>query len=147
MGSETQHKIPVINFSKDNLKPRSESWILASKQVRNGFEENGSFEINYEKFPMELHNSVFDAAKDLFDLPKETKMKNTSLRSGTLGYIAPGPWASLYESMLMDSPTTLEGAEYFSNIMWPQGNDNFLYVLFDVLPCDLCFFFFSFCID
>lgn len=127
MGSETEHNIPAVNFSEENLKPGSDSWLLASKQVRYGFEEYGCFEIAYDKFPLQLQNSIFDAAKEVLDLPKETKMRKTSDRHGAISYVAPNPAAPLYENIAIDNPTTLEGAESFTNTMWPEGNDKFRY--------------------
>ncbi|PON89436.1 Oxoglutarate/iron-dependent dioxygenase [Trema orientale] len=125
MGSQTEHKIPVINFSEENLKPGSDSWVLASKQIRYGLEEYGCFEIVYDNFPLQLHQSIFDAAKEVLDLPKETKMQKTSDRPGALSYVAPNPAVPLYENIAIYNPSTLEGAESFTNIMWPQGNRNF----------------------
>ncbi|PON66368.1 hypothetical protein PanWU01x14_110230 [Parasponia andersonii] len=81
--------------------------------------------------PLQLHKSIFDAAKEVLDLPKETKMQKTSDRPGALSYVAPNPAVPLYENIAIYNPTTLEGAESFTNIMWPQGNHNFRYVQFD----------------
>ncbi|PON89435.1 Isopenicillin N synthase [Trema orientale] len=125
MESETVHKIPVINFSEENLKPGSDSWILVSKQIRYGLEEYGCFEIVHENFPLQLHKSIFDAAKEVFDLPKETKMQKTSDSPVSLNYVAPNPTAPLYENIAIYSPNTLEGAESFTSVMWPKGNNNF----------------------
>ncbi|EXC25839.1 Protein SRG1 [Morus notabilis] len=125
MGSLAEQKIPVINFKEEHLKPGSDSWISALKQVRYGFEEYGCLEIVCDQFPFELHNSIFDAAEDVFNLPKETKMQKTSTRPGKIGYIAGLPELPLYESIALDSATTLEEVEYFTNIMWPAGNNSF----------------------
>ena len=76
MGSGTDHhKIPIINFSEETLKPGSDSWILATKQGRHGLEEYGYFEVAYDKFLLQLHNSIFGAAKDLFYPLKRPKCK------------------------------------------------------------------------
>ncbi|KAL5574610.1 hypothetical protein UlMin_016309 [Ulmus minor] len=42
-----------------------------------------------------------------------------------VGYNGQFPSMPLFESLAMDNPTTLEGAQYFTNIMWPAGNHNF----------------------
>ncbi|PON77946.1 Oxoglutarate/iron-dependent dioxygenase [Parasponia andersonii] len=130
MRSGKEYKIPVINFSEENLKPGSDSWTLTSEQVRHALEEYGCFEVTYHKFTLQLHNSIFGATKEFFDLPKETKMRKTSDRPGAFGYVAANPAApynksTICESTGIDDPTTVEGAEYFTNIMWPQGNDSF----------------------
>lgn len=129
MAFKTEHKIPVINFSEEKFKPGSDSWILASKQIRYGLEEYGCFEIVYDKFPgPQLHNSIFFGAKDFFDLPMETKMRKTSDTPGALSYSPPRPATPLYENVGIESPTTLEKVQHFTNVMWPQGNDRFWYV-------------------
>ncbi|PON57128.1 Oxoglutarate/iron-dependent dioxygenase [Trema orientale] len=130
MGSGKEYKIPVINFSEENLKPGSDSWILTSKQVRYALEEYGCFEVTYHRFTLQLHNSIFGATKDFFDLPKEIKMRKTSDRPGALGYVEANPTApfcksTVCETIGIDDPTTIEGAGHFTNIMWPQGNDSF----------------------
>lgn len=128
MDSNTEHKVPVICLSEDNLKPGSDSWVLATKQVRHGLEEYGCFEIVYDEFPLQLHNSIFGAAKDLLDLPEETKMLKSSKRPDSLGYVPQRPTTPLYESIGIDRPNILEEAEHFTNVMWPEGNDTFRYV-------------------
>ncbi|XP_062088574.1 probable 2-oxoglutarate-dependent dioxygenase AOP1 [Humulus lupulus] len=129
MGSETEQNnmIPVIDFSEENLKPGSDSWASASKQVVYGLEEYGCVEIVYDKFPVQLHKSIFDAAKQVFNLPEEAKMQKVSDRPDPSSYIVlnPGDDAPLYENIAIDNPTTLQGAESFTNIMWPQGNQTF----------------------
>ncbi|GMN37301.1 hypothetical protein TIFTF001_006713 [Ficus carica] len=125
MESETNLKIPVINFNQENSKPGSDSWVLACKQVRHAMEEYGCFEIVFDEFPLELHNSIFRAAKDLFDLPVETKNQKINDRPVLLDYLAERPWSPRYERTGIDSPETLQGAEYFTKLMWPQGNDTF----------------------
>ncbi|KAL5574604.1 hypothetical protein UlMin_016303 [Ulmus minor] len=125
MGSETKLEIPSIDFTKENLKPGTDSWVLACKQIRHGLEEYGCFEVVYDKVPIELHNSIFDAASDLFDLPGKTKLQNLPTY-GASGYIAPSATVPLYESLGINNPTILEGLQSFTNIMWPEeGNDCF----------------------
>ena len=130
MGSERDDEfkniIPVIDFTDENLKPGSDSWGLACKQIRYGLEEYGCFEAKYEKVPIQLHNSLFLAAKDLFDLPTETKRQKTSERPGS-NYVGQNPHLPLYESLGFDHPTSFEAAESFTRVMWPQGNDHFRY--------------------
>ncbi|GMN37307.1 hypothetical protein TIFTF001_006705 [Ficus carica] len=124
MGSQTDEKIPVIEFTEKNLKPGSDLWDLACKQIRHGLEEYGCFEAVYDKVPTELHNSIFSAAKELFDLPIETKEQKTSDRPGA-NYVGQDPFVPLYESLGLDNPTSFEATESFTRIMWPAGNDTF----------------------
>lgn len=127
MGSQTQPaaaKVPIVDLSKENLKPGTEAWLLASKEIQYALEEYGCFEAIYHKVPLELHNSTFSALEELFNLPLETKMQNTSDRPYH-SYFGQYSMLPLYESMGVDNPTTLEGAQGFTNIMWPAGNDKF----------------------
>ncbi|XP_015868729.2 probable 2-oxoglutarate-dependent dioxygenase AOP1 [Ziziphus jujuba] len=124
MGSQTEMKVPVIDLTKENLKPGTDSWISACKQVRYAFEEYGCVEVVYDKVSMELGSSMFAVVDDLFNLPIETKMQNTSDRPYH-SYFGRYSFIPLYESLGIDNPTTLEGAQHFTNIMWPQGNDHF----------------------
>lgn len=127
MGSQTDERIPVIDFTEKNLKPGSDLWDLACKQIRRGLEEYGCFEAVYDKVPTELHNSIFSAAKELFDLPIETKKQKTNDRPGT-NYLGQDPFVPLYESLGLDNPTSFEATESFTRIMWPAGNDTFRYI-------------------
>ncbi|GMN72948.1 hypothetical protein TIFTF001_054812, partial [Ficus carica] len=123
MGSEAEHKIPVVNLNDESFKPGSDSWVLACKEIRYGLEEYGCFEIVCNKISPQLHKSLFSAAKDFFDLPKETKMQKTSNRPGSLDYIGDRPGVPLYETVGIDSATTLQGVDHFINIMFPAGNN------------------------
>ena len=129
MGSQMEHKIPVVDLSDENLKlPGSESWELALKQVRYALEEYGCFEATYgHKVTTKLHGSIFHAAKELFDLPMETKTQKTTTKSGP-NYLGQLPNLPLYEAVVVENPATFEGAENFTKIMWPEGNDRFRYV-------------------
>lgn len=126
-GSETQAKVPVVDLSSEDLKPGTEAWLLACKQVKYALEEYGCFEVVYHKVPLELHNSIFAVVEDLFDLPLETKMQKISDKP-CHSYIGQRSYIPLYESLAVDNPTTLEGAQDFTRIMWPAGNDPFWYI-------------------
>ncbi|KAL5575747.1 hypothetical protein UlMin_017446 [Ulmus minor] len=124
MGSETEVTIPVIDFTKENLNPGTDLWVKTCKEVRYALEEIGCFEAIYDKVPTQLQNSTFSALKDLFDLPLATKKQKTSDKLFH-GYVGQAPFIPLYETLAIDNPTTLEGVKYFTNIMWPAGNNNF----------------------
>ncbi|KAF5935863.1 hypothetical protein HYC85_026992 [Camellia sinensis] len=104
MGSLTQHKLPIIDFTKENLKPGTSSWDKTSKQ---------SFMIK-----------VFNKVEELFELPTATKMQNKA-SIPLYGYVGQTPSLPLCESMGIDGANTLEGIQKFTNIMWPNGNDDF----------------------
>ncbi|KAL5574612.1 hypothetical protein UlMin_016311 [Ulmus minor] len=123
MGSLPEHKIPVIDFTNKNLKPGTDSWMLACKQVRHALEEYGCFEVVYDKVPIELHNSIFASMKDLFDLPLETRMQKTSDKPYH-SYLGQFPIIPRYENLGMENPTTQEGAQNFAYVMWPAGGNH-----------------------
>lgn len=117
-------KLPVLNFSKDTLKPGTEYWELARKEVQRAFEEYGCFVVSYDVISSEFRNAMFGALKELFDLPTETKMKN-KYEKPLNGYVGQNPVVPLHESMGIDNATSKEGTQFFTNVMWPEGNDQF----------------------
>ncbi|KAH7565128.1 hypothetical protein ACOSP7_020722 [Xanthoceras sorbifolium] len=121
MGSQTVPKIPVVDFSKEDLKPGTEAWFSTSKQVCNALEEHGCFIVECKDVSSDLHNTIFDEAKQLFDLPLEVKKKNTS-EYPFRGYVSDG---SYYESLNIEDAASLESTENFTNLMWPDGNGRF----------------------
>ncbi|OMP00176.1 Oxoglutarate/iron-dependent dioxygenase [Corchorus olitorius] len=124
MGSEAQFRLPVIDFSKQDLKPGSPEWDLVKSQVRKALEDYGCFEALFDKASLELRNAVFGGLKELFDLPLETKMLNVSDKPSH-AYIAPHPNAPLYESIGIEEPNITENLESLANSFWPQGNASF----------------------
>ncbi|KAF5935868.1 hypothetical protein HYC85_026997 [Camellia sinensis] len=95
MGSLTQHKLPIIDFTKENLKPGTSSWHKASKQVLSALEEYGCFVAVYDEVSLDLHDKVFNKLEELFDLPTATKMQNKSSKP-LYGYVGQIPVVPLY---------------------------------------------------
>ncbi|XVF25062.1 hypothetical protein REPUB_Repub13aG0181200 [Reevesia pubescens] len=124
MGSETPFRLPVIDFSKQDLKPESPEWDSVKSQVLQALEEYGCFEALYDKAPLELRKAVFGGLEELFDRPLETKMLNVSEKPSH-AYIAPHPNAPLYESIGIEDPNIAENVESLTNSFWPQGNSSF----------------------
>ncbi|KAG8497066.1 hypothetical protein CXB51_008355 [Gossypium anomalum] len=124
MGLESEMKLPVISFSEENLKPGTNGWASACKDVRRALEEHGCFEAKFDKLPGQLHDAVFATAEELFQLPTEVKMRNTS-DVPFFGYFGQYKTVPLYESLAIDHPTSLDGTQRFTNLMWPAGNDRF----------------------
>ncbi|KAL0429091.1 UNVERIFIED_CONTAM: putative 2-oxoglutarate-dependent dioxygenase AOP1 [Sesamum radiatum] len=117
-------EIPIIDLSTKTLNPSSSSWALACKTVQHALEEYGFFLARYDDFPSELDKQVFDVMEELFDLPLETKTRN----SGELayhGYVGQLPHAPLHESMGIPDATTPDAVEAFTTLMWPSGNNRF----------------------
>ncbi|KAL9460388.1 hypothetical protein AB3S75_003571 [Citrus x aurantiifolia] len=124
MGSETPIKLPIIDFSKPNLKPGTPEWDSVKSHVRKALEEYGCFEALFNKVPEEILKAVFGALEELFDLPLRTKMRNIS-KKPFHGYVGQYPQVPLYESMGIDDANVKEKVESMTNILWPEGNKSF----------------------
>ncbi|XP_021906538.1 LOW QUALITY PROTEIN: probable inactive 2-oxoglutarate-dependent dioxygenase AOP2 [Carica papaya] len=118
------HTIPVLPFYKDKLKSDTDYWLSTSENVREALEEYGCFILEYNPVPIQLHNQVLSALKELFDLPTETKMKNR-YEKPLNGYVGQIPEIPLHESLGIDNATTLQGIQFFTKTIWPAGNDHF----------------------
>ncbi|KAK0596259.1 hypothetical protein LWI29_014170 [Acer saccharum] len=124
MRSQSLSTIPVIDLSNEGLKPGTNTWVSTCQEIRLAMEEFGCFEAIYSKVSLELHNQVFGTTEELFDLPTEIKMKNTSTKP-YFDYFGQYSYLPLYESLGIDNPTTLESTQSFTNLMWSFGNDRF----------------------
>jgi isopenicillin N synthase-like dioxygenase len=127
MGSEAKSsRILVVNFCDENLKPGTSKWTETCKQIRLALEDCGGFVANFDNTLLspELHNNFFSAAKQLFELPIETKTQNTSdkpLHNHFIKFES----LPLYESLAIDDPANLEANRWFTERMWPAGNEFF----------------------
>lgn len=126
MGSETPTKLPIIDFSKPNLKTGTPEWDSVKSQVRKALEEYGCFEALFNKVPVEILKTIFGALEELFDLPLQAKMRNLS-KKPFHGYVGQYPQVPLYESMGIDDAIVKEKVESMTNILWPEGNESFWY--------------------
>ncbi|RZC90508.1 hypothetical protein C5167_029641 [Papaver somniferum] len=121
--------IPCIDFSKDpkDLVEGSEGWKNLCIQVREACANYGGFRVVYDKVPDVLHEEMLKGLKKLFDLPDETKMKNSgSVHHGYLGKFEGQP---LYESLGIHNAPICEQAQAFTNLLWPDGNPAFCQTL------------------
>lgn len=116
-------KIPIIDFSLAGLEPGANLWFSTCQQVCNALEEHGCFEAIYshDKFPPNLRKQIFDVAKELYDLPLETK-KKTCTDKPTRGYLAV---SQIHEGIGIYNADTLQGVQNFTTLMWPDGNHQF----------------------
>lgn len=119
-------EITLINLSNDprSVKPGTEQWAMACKEVRTACEQMGCFRVVYDGVPPELRLSMFKAMKILFELPPETKKKNASTKP-YFGYVGGHDAVPLYESLGVEGATELDTARAFSELMWPAGNAEF----------------------
>lgn len=129
MCSKVPIKLPVIDFSqlKTNDPNNHSIWESIKIDVFKAFQDYGCFEAS-SFVSIDLQESVNDALKQLFDLPEETKLKNTS-EIAFHGYVR-SPKVPLYESMGIGNPFIPENVDYFTDLMWPLDNPKFRYVSF-----------------
>ena len=126
MGREEEPKhLPVINFTKEDLKPGTNAWISTSQSVKQALEEYGCFVAIFHKFASpDLRNGLFNSMKELFDLPDEIKLENKYEGIPLKGYVGQNPKIPLHESFGIDQGTSPE-VKSFAHRLWPQGNDQF----------------------
>ncbi|KAL1565080.1 putative 2-oxoglutarate-dependent dioxygenase AOP1 [Salvia divinorum] len=124
MGSLTPPELLVVDFNTEAMKPGSNSWSSACKNIRTAFENHGCFIALCDYITPQLQQFIFKAADDLFDLPIETKVQNINEKPYH-GYVGQMPIVPLHEALGIDYATTLQGAQSFTNLMWPQGNPSF----------------------
>ncbi|XP_071901549.1 probable 2-oxoglutarate-dependent dioxygenase AOP1 [Coffea arabica] len=126
MGSESdaQSKLPIIEFNEENLTPGTTSWLSTSGLVRQALESCGCFLVKYKKLSQELHDKMFELSKQLFQLPTEIKVQNTSNILG-FGYGTNFSFMPLVEYFGIENGATLKATEEFTNLMWPAGNSSF----------------------
>ncbi|XVE88980.1 hypothetical protein DITRI_Ditri19aG0113300 [Diplodiscus trichospermus] len=122
MSSESQVRLTVIDFSKQDLKPGTPMWELTKVQVRQALQEYGCFEVLFDKV-LEARKALFGALEELFDLPSETKKRYVSEKH-LRGYL--GAKAPLSESISIYDANIAENIEQrLTNILWPEGNTSF----------------------
>ncbi|MFS7932871.1 putative oxoglutarate/iron-dependent dioxygenase, non-hem dioxygenase domain-containing protein [Helianthus anomalus] len=126
MGFLEQPKIPVINMV--DMKQNTGFLASARDEVRHALEEYGCFLVVCDGITEEVNKEIFDSLKNLFDLPTETKVKNTSDKAYH-GYVGQIPFLPLLESLGIENATSVHGVNSFTNIMWPSGNDSFCKII------------------
>ncbi|KAJ1404162.1 Oxoglutarate/iron-dependent dioxygenase [Sesbania bispinosa] len=121
MGSETELKLPDIDFSILNLESNVAQWESVKSQVHKALVEYGCFEAVFDKVNLDLRKAIFVELEEMFDLPLQTKQCVVSSKPYH-GYIGP---IELYESMGIDDVDVSEKVETLTNILWPQGKPSF----------------------
>lgn len=130
MGSETEMKLPIIDFSILDLESKTSThWESVKSQVNKALAEYGCFEAVFDKAPLELRNAIFDEVEELFNLPLETKLQVVSSKPYR-GYIVDPN--ELFESIGIDDAHILEKVESFSQNLWPEGKPHFRYVVLEI---------------
>jgi len=146
MGSETEVKLPIIDFSVVELESNVAEWESVKSQVHKALVEYGCFEAVFDEVPLHIRKAIFFEVDELFNLPLETKKLAVSSKPFR-GYVGP---IQLYESIGIDDADVYEKVESLINILWPQGKSSFRYALQTTLflthtttshTCDLPFMF------
>ncbi|KAK4364583.1 hypothetical protein RND71_015941 [Anisodus tanguticus] len=120
-----EEKIPAIDFGKADLRPGTPQWESTKAQLVQALEECGCFEAIYDsKLPPQVQESMFAIAKEIFEYPTETKLKNASTKP-LHGYFGRTPDLPSYESLCITDMLHPGNVEAFANIFWPQGNPEF----------------------
>nr|XP_016507298.1 PREDICTED: 2-oxoglutarate-dependent dioxygenase AOP2-like isoform X2 [Nicotiana tabacum] len=123
--SQTLCKAPIIDLNKlEKSKRGSNSWLELCNGVRLALEDHGYFIALYDKVSSEVEKEIFDVMDELFDLPIETKKKNSSdfYFYRWVGQLEAAP---LHESFGIVYPTHIQALQSFTTLMWPQGNQRF----------------------
>lgn len=121
---ETMKLLPLIDFS--NLKKETPTWESVKTQVREALEECGCFEARFDEISLHLQKSLIHAIQQLFDLPLQTKLRNTyDNNKHYQGYIGQHPLVPLYESLGIQDALSPGKIDTFANLLWPQGNPTF----------------------
>jgi len=123
MGSETEVKLPIIDFSTVDLESNVAEWESVKSQVHKALVEYGCFEAVFDKVPQHFRKAIFVEVDELFNLPLETKKKAVSSKPYR-GYVGP---LHLYESIGIDDADVHEKVETLIKILWPQGKPSFRY--------------------
>ncbi|CAL9115679.1 unnamed protein product [Musa acuminata var. zebrina] len=123
--SATKQKYPKIDFSGlDIASPGTPRWEAVREQVMEALASCGFFEAVFPQVTQELRESLFGTAmKELFALPLDTKLRNTSNKPFH-GYLGQIPYLS-YESLAILDASLPQGVDSFTSLMWPGGNPAF----------------------
>ncbi|RZC57435.1 hypothetical protein C5167_004739 [Papaver somniferum] len=121
--------IPCLDFSK-TLEEGNEGWVNLCVKVREACEQYGCFHVIManNKLPRKLCDDMSMGLKDLFDLPHETKQKN-SHPDFYYGYQGKYEALPLYETFGIPNVSAPDATQAFTDLLWPNGNSHFCQTL------------------
>ncbi|URE06948.1 oxidoreductase, 2OG-FeII oxygenase domain containing protein [Musa troglodytarum] len=121
MSTETfHHKLDFSGLSLE--KAGTPEWERVRAEVVAS--EQNWFEVVYDGVAPELRVALFGRTmKELFALPVDVKMRNTSNKPYQ-GYIGQFPDLD-YETLSVVDVHLVEGTRSFTELMWPEGNPSF----------------------
>ncbi|XP_074582312.1 putative 2-oxoglutarate-dependent dioxygenase AOP1 [Curcuma longa] len=118
-------QLPKIDFSGVGLADSgSPAWTAVRDQVMRAMATVGCFEAVYDRVSPHLRDSLLRmVSQELFPLPREVKIKNSSAKiyGGYMGQI-PG---LAYESLAITGASDAAGVDNFFSLLWPDGNPRF----------------------
>ncbi|ESW17551.1 hypothetical protein PHAVU_007G248700 [Phaseolus vulgaris] len=124
MGSETQSQLQVVDFTNQNLKEGTETWVSTCQVVRSALEDHGAFLALYDNISLQTYDSIYSEMSKLFDLSTETKRRKTTEKP-IFSYSGQRPSIPLYESAGIINPLSFQDCQKYTHVMWPQGNHHF----------------------
>ncbi|KAM3308112.1 hypothetical protein P3S67_009856 [Capsicum chacoense] len=105
MGSENM-KLPIIDFSHEDLKSGTLVWNQVKSQVHKALVEYGCFGATFDKIPIHLRNSIFQFSQEVFNLPLKTKVRNVSTKPFH-GYVGQYPAVHFTKAWVLMMLTSL----------------------------------------
>ncbi|KAL4348775.1 hypothetical protein GQ457_17G015160 [Hibiscus cannabinus] len=122
-------RLPIIDFSKHEVKPGSPEWDSVKHQVRQALEELGCFHFQAMLDQvLDLRKPVLGALEELFHLPLQTKQLYVSDKPFR-GYYGVGVASGVavgQECMVIDDAKLVQNIERgLTTTLWPQGNVSF----------------------
>ncbi|CAL9159491.1 unnamed protein product [Musa hybrid cultivar] len=124
MSTETfHHKLDFTGLSLE--KAGTPEWERVRAQMMEVVANKQNwFEAVYDGVAPELREALFGRTmKELFALPADVKMRNTSNKPHH-GYIGQFPGLD-YEALSVFDAHLVEGTRSFTELMWPEGNPSF----------------------
>ncbi|KAK1311804.1 hypothetical protein QJS10_CPA07g00522 [Acorus calamus] len=125
MCSESPIQIPVFDLPGHIAGERGcDTWNTLSRGVCEALERFGCAQLAYDGVPDQLCEDMFKVMERVFDLPDETKRRNTSDKP-YYGHTGRNEFVPFYESLGVENSFEIEKAKVFTELLWPEGNDFF----------------------
>lgn len=117
-----------FDLTKDpkTLQQGSEQWELTSRRIRESLEKFGYILVRYDAISARDRQQLFESTASLFDLPLETKRRNSAFKDSLSVYPGDVEFLPHYEALGVLNAAQDEKARAFADLMWPDGNVEFL---------------------
>lgn len=120
-------QLPHIDLTRDpeTLEPGTQEWELTCRSVREVLESDGCFLVTYNNISGDELEEMFVAMESLFALPVETQRNIERLPGFNATYLGQNPFSRLHQALGIVEAHEPDKAQAFTDLMWPDGNDNF----------------------